>query len=260
MSTMEMGDSSLPVVPPAPLPVYAFYAGGNTPHVWTPAEIEQLTARWVLPIFVQDNPAASAADDANVIIGWLHARGWDHATTVAVDTESADMGAYLAELDSRITAAGFVLMDYQSKGAIEGNPLTSGGRWVADWTGVPHLYPGSRATQYATADMTGHPWDASVIDNSVALHELHPPAVHTIPYATMTAKVPVLSAGDRGAAVRRAQCLLLAWHPASLGESVADGIYGPDTAAAVDSFQRTYGITAGRGTVTAETWERLVTG
>lgn len=34
--------------------------------------------------------------------------------------------------------------------------------WIADWTGVPHLYPGSVATQYADPPLSGGNYDVSL--------------------------------------------------------------------------------------------------
>lgn len=260
MGWMEMGDSSEAPPDATHLPAYAFYIGGDTPHVWTVAEVFALDSRYALPIWTRSNPGGDAADDANGIIAALHLLKWSPGSLVAVDTETAIIPGYVAELDMRISDAGYALVHYASKDAMESYPATKGGRWVADWTGLPHLIPGSVATQYASATMAHGFWDQSVIDDAAALHEIHPPAVHTIPAAVVQCDLPQLSAGDTGPAVRRLQGLLLAWRSDALNGSGMDGQYGPDTAAAVTWFRRMYGITADPGQVNAETWERLLTG
>lgn len=260
MTLLEMGDSSLPVVPPAPLPVYGFYIGGTTPHVWTDAEIRALTSRYGLPIYVRTAPDADAASDAQQIVSWLHAHNWTRGTAVAIDTEETLMPGYLAALLGHVSAAGFLLLHYESKGHEPGNEIDGLDVWVADWTGTPHLALGSVATQYADASMIGRPWDASVIAANLPLHELHPQAVHSITYVTAGMRVPVLGPGDSGPAVRRAQVLLEQWSSQALDPSGADGLYGPVTTEAVRTFQRVHGITPATGTTTAGTWERLVEG
>lgn len=258
--TLEMGDAAYPPDPPASLPVFAFYIGGNAEHVWTEAEIAALHSRRVLPIWVNTDPNANAALHAADIIDWLHAHEYARGETVALDSESVPMDRYLSELDAHLHGAGYPLMNYESKGAMPANPLTTGGRWVADWTGIPHLFPDSRATQYATSEMIGRPWDASVIDDSVPLHELHPPAVHHIPTVTVGMVLPELGRGDTGEAVRRLQGLLEAWEAGSTAPAGMDGRFGPETATAVARFQRLYGLSGDHGTVTGATWRRLAEG
>lgn len=260
MTTLEMADSSAPPPHPAPVPVYAFYAGGQTPHAWTPADIKTITSRWGLPIWVCTDPAAAAAAIAADYLAWLRDHDWQRGTTVALDHENVPLGAVISDLSAILDHAGYRLLDYQSKDIIPGEPATTGGLWVPDWTGIPHMYPGAAATQYADSEMLGLPWDGDLIDAAVPLHQLNPPAVHKIPQVTVSATVPELARGDTGPAVRRVQHLILAWNPAELPAAGPDGIFGPETVAALRSFQRVYGITADAGTVTAETWIRLITG
>lgn len=260
MSTLEMADASTPPDPMPHLPVFAFYAGGQTPHVYTDADIAKIIARHALPLWVQVETSTPAEQVAAAMLRWLDGHHWTHNTTVGIDTESAAMGPWLAELDSHVNAGGYRLMEYESKGPIPDNPETSGGRFVADWTGIPHIFPGSKATQYATASMTGLAWDSDLIDSSVPLHELHPPAVHHIGTVVVDIDMPELGPGDTGMAVRRLQGLIAAWNPAELGQAGIDGKFGPDTAAAVAHLQRIYGIGQDRGMVTARTWAVLLTG
>lgn len=260
MGWMEMGDSSEPPGKPTHLPVYAFYIGGDTPHAWNPSEVYALDCRYALPIWVRSNASGDAGLDASNIIAILRMLKWNPGSLVALDTETAVIPGYVNELNDRLAVAGFRLLHYLSKDEVGAYAATSGGLWVADWTGLPHMVPGAMATQYASAKMTGGVWDQSVIDDAAPLHEIHPPVVHTIPVVVVQCDLPELSAGDTGMAVRRLQGLLYAWHNEALGAGGIDGRFGPDTAAAVVAFRRMYGITADSGRVNAETWERLLTG
>lgn len=259
MTWLEMADQSAPTVPGPPTPVQAFYIGGDTPHVWTDAEIAAIKARFGLPIWVNTNPAADAGAHAADIVKWLHAHHYPRGVAVALDTESGIMPEYVGHVDQVVTAAGYELIEYESKGPVSHNPKTSGGRWVADWTGIPHMYQGSVATQYADSAMAGVPWDESVIDESVKLFELHPPVTHPIPWAAIQADVPILAIGDRGPAVARMQGLLEAWRLTSTGPEGIDGIFGPDTESALRLFQRMHGRITDAGHCDGPTWELLLT-
>lgn len=260
MTWLEMGDSSTPPNGPTHLPVYAFYVGGDTPNIWSVEEVRALDSRWALPIFTRSNAGGDAAADAAHIVAALHQLEWTPHTLVAVDTESTIMPAYVDQLDQAVAAAGWRLLHYASADAMAQYPDTTGGRWVAHWTGVPHQEPGATATQYASAKMTGGQWDQSVIDAAAPLHQLHPPVVHPIPEVAVSVQLPLLASGDTGPAVQRLQGLLEAWRAGSVGTAGIDGKLGPDTTAAVKLVQRMYGITNGGGQVTAPTWQRLLTG
>jgi hypothetical protein len=255
-----MGDSSVPVVPPAQLPAFAFYIGGDTPHIWSPAEIRQLTARYGLPIWVNVNPAADGVAMGRDIVARLRAMDWPRGSAVVLDIENIDQEQVILAVEGAVAGGGYELMVYESKGALPSMETYTGLRWVADWTGLPHLYPGSEATQYASAEMAGLAYDASVIEESVPLAEINPPAVHRIPQVPVAVTLPELARGDKGPAVKRLQHLILAWHGGELATAGPDGIFGPETTAALRSFQRVYGITVDAGTATAETWARLLTG
>jgi hypothetical protein len=259
MQTLEWADSSTPPAKPAPVPVQAFYIGGDTPHVWSKTEIDASTARYGVPIHVCSIPGTDPAAVAAAFVQELHQLGWPKGTVVFLDTESAVMPDVVATANTAVAAAGWRMGEYESKGPMGQNPNTDAGRWVADWTGLPHLYPGSVATQYASAEMAGTDWDESVGDATLQLGQIHPPVVHPIATAVVSVNLPVLGSGDQGAAVKRAQGLLEAFRAGSVGPAGLDGIYGPGTAAAVRLFQRMYGITEGAGTVTGETWSRLLT-
>lgn len=259
MSDLLMGDSSTPPAKYPPYPVWAFYIGGDTPHVWTDAEYESIPCRWVLPIFTASNPGRDVQADARAIIGWLHAHGWRPGELVAVDTETSILPGYLEQLDALITAAGFRLVDYESKGPESANPITAGGRWIADWTGTPHLRPDSVATQFINDTALGEPWDESLILLGARLHELHPPVTRRIAMVDVSVLLPELTRGDTGSAVARLQGLLDAWLLPTDGTITVDGDFGPVTAEILAAFQAAHGIRPPRGLVDGDTWAKLLT-
>lgn len=259
MSTLLMGDSSTPPVKYPPYPVWAFYIGGDTPHAWTDPEYEAIPCRWVLPIFTASNPGRDVQADARAIIGWLHAHGWRPGELVAADTETTVLPGYLEQLDSLITNAGFRLVDYESKGPESANPLTAGGRWIADWTGIPHARPDAVATQFASETMTGNPWDESLILLGARLHELHPPVTRRITTVDVSVLLPELARGDTGAAVARLQALLDAWLLPVDETVTVDGDFGPLTLDALTRFQAAHGVTGSRGVADGDTWAKLLT-
>ena len=55
--TLRFYDAAYPPAKPPAADGVCIYIGGDTPHVWTLAEIEAQPARYRLPIFVRSNPA-----------------------------------------------------------------------------------------------------------------------------------------------------------------------------------------------------------
>lgn len=259
MGLSEMYDASTPPARPPAVPVAAFYIGGDTPHVWTDEEISASPATYGLPIYVHDGVGGDASAAASQVIAWLEAHQWEKGAAVAIDTEATIEQAWIADLDAIVHAAGWPVLDYQSKGPAPSNPLTSGGRWIASWDGVAELYPGSVAKQYASAGMLGTDYDLSVIDQGVRLHQLHTAPAQQPPAGRMiTVEVPELREGATGHAVRSVQ-VLLNEAGQSVGPAGVDGIFGPDTDAAVRRFQLARLITID-GIVGPVTWGRLVNG
>jgi hypothetical protein len=254
----QMGDKSTPPQIPCDLPVFAFYLGGTVDNIWPIAEIAKLAARWGLPIWgaidTRADPAAEGGRYAETVAGM----GWKKGTTIAVDTEAVVMGAWLATFDDAVHDAGYNLMHYQSSDAAAGNPPTSGGLWAARWDGKPFLAPGSVATQYATAKMNNSPWDLSVINAGVPLHELNPIAATGTQYQAVDVDLPVLTLGQSGWPVRMLQALLLAALPDTPPMGLEDGKFGPITAATLRDWQLLYGVEEPAGTCGPRTWESLV--
>lgn len=172
--TRRMYDAAYPPSNPPSTDVVAFYIGGDTPHPWTADEIDQQSARYRLPIFVRSNPSSSAAaPDANETISWLRANKAPQGCAVALDLETAVHPTYVTTYDHLVHAAGWVVLAYGSIGTVFANPRTSGGYWVANPTGSPHMAPGAVATQWAFDTQLGHPWDLSDVADSVPLWDTH---------------------------------------------------------------------------------------
>jgi len=112
--------------------------------------------------------------------------------------------------------------------------------WVADWTGKPHVaYPGAVVTQYASL---------SWADRDVAYDAGWPHRKKAGPV-----QEPELREGATGAAVKTLQRRLNAVNDAKLA---VDGVFGPQTEAAVKAFQRKEKI-AVDGVVGPQTWSKL---
>ena len=258
--TLAMWDASNLPDPQPTTPVAAMYAGGDTPHDVTDAQLAAIRARWGVIIWTGYDHMNDGGAEAARFIAWLHAHKWTPGTIVALDTEELVIPDFIAAFNAAVTAAGWLLMNYRSKSAIAGDPRTSGGGWAADWTGIPHLRPGDTATQYVPDKWLGAAYDLSLIRADVPLHELNPPVVHHVRYVDVAMRVPVLGVGDQGPAVVRMQHLLEAWYPASTGATGPDGIFGPNTLHALTSFQRAHGITTSTGACDGPSWARLVEG
>jgi hypothetical protein len=174
-----MYDAAYPPADPPSWPVVAGYIGGDTPHVWTDAEWDAQPAQYRLPIFVHTGPddQAAGSTDAAHILSWLDGHQVPAGSSVVIDTETANYSGYLTAMDKLITDAGYKLVNYGSLDDILKNPVTSGGRWTADWTGAAHIdaAPHVVATQWADAKQLGTSYDASLCDDDMPLWNTKPP-------------------------------------------------------------------------------------
>ena len=173
-----MYDASTPPLTPPKWHVAAGYIGGDTPHVWTPAEWARQPAAELLPIWTASNRADTgdaAVDDAADIVRALEDLGVPRGCSVCVDTETTLYTHYLEVLDFELTQARYPLINYGSYSFVIRNPVTAGGRWAASWTdnimaGVD-LAGRDRivAVQWADDVMLHIGYDASVIEDQVPL-------------------------------------------------------------------------------------------
>ena len=245
-------DASTPPANPPTTDGVAFYVGGNTPHVWTLAEINASPARYRLPIFVRSNPAAAdPTADAAAAIAALHKIGAPAGTIVSWDTEVAADPAYMSVIYGLIVSAGYHLMDYGSQSALFANDMPHGGYyWGADWTGDAAIISGDAGTQYVNDGS----YDLSVFKAGLPFWDIR---THTgpppPPAAGWHGELPFVGRGATGELVRSVQGLC-----GARGVPVMmDGLFGLDTATAVELVQRHAGITAD-GIVGPQTWPVLL--
>jgi hypothetical protein len=112
--------------------VVLIYAGGDTPHPWTTAEILAMPFRYRWPCWVRSNPnAVNAGTDAAMFVAWLHRHKVPQNTRVILDLETAVDTAYVNTFNAALSSAGWQVTKYGSQGSIFGNPKTNGGTYVA---------------------------------------------------------------------------------------------------------------------------------
>lgn len=133
--TREMTDSAFPMShPPAGgwRDIILIYAGGDTPHPWTKAEILSMPSRYRWPCWVRSDPQqVNAAADAAAFIAWLRAHGVPRGTCVILDLEIAVDTLYVNVFNLALRGAGYKVTKYGSQDFIWQNPKTDGGTFVA---------------------------------------------------------------------------------------------------------------------------------
>jgi hypothetical protein len=167
-------DSAFPL-PAAPVTDgAAAYIGGDAVHVWTPAEVQAVKSRYVLPVFVRDDPLkASAAGDVEEAVTALERLGCPPGRLVDWDSETSQDPVYIGAVSFLLGHAGYRLIDYGSRSFVTGNKNPDGWYWSADWTGSPHMDPEAQMTQYASTQA----YDLSLcrMDLATWLWDRHPP-------------------------------------------------------------------------------------
>jgi hypothetical protein len=148
---VQIGDSAYPLAAgsyPGSVQGWGFYIGGDTPHVWSDAEVAALPYRYRLPIYTCSDPAGrSGSADAAGPVAWLRAHHAPAGSAVGLDFEAAVDGAYVQSFDAAIKAAGYATVLYGQQSTVLSNPAPSGGYWVGDWDGVDDD-PGWTGKQY----------------------------------------------------------------------------------------------------------------
>lgn len=174
--TRLMRDTSNPAGKDIGAQVAAGYLRSATPHTWTTTDWQAQSARWLLPIYVPDNPNTGQAEGI-AAADELRALGWPTGTTVGWDLETHQWQGEVTAAAAVLALAGYHLMPYGSTSTLFTNPPVAG-YWVADWTNQPHLYPhaGVVATQYqaGVTMANGVVADLSLIVASVPLRDAHP--------------------------------------------------------------------------------------
>lgn len=244
------------VTPPIPAPKtdgVAFYVGGDTPHIWTYAEVIRQRARYRLPIYVRSNPAfASPIHDVSDAVRELQYLGAPEGCLVAWDSETSADPGYMLGVFQHLQLAGYTLIDYGSQSSLFGNDVPPGGYyWGADWTNRAKIIAGDAGTQY----FSGRKYDLSVFRPGLPLWDTKTGGTaKTINWQEeMMQQLPTLQTGATGDAVKTIQglCGARGW-PVKI-----DGVFGPETANSVHLVQGHAGITQD-GIVGPETWPALL--
>lgn len=216
---MLIGDSAYP---PATYPTevggkpvvgWCVYIGGNTPHVWTEAEIAHLKAqpwcRYLLPVYVRSRPTGvdQAQRDAAAAVAWSKAHGQPPGTLVMWDYETAVNSAYELAVDAALRAGdGDLEVLYGSRSTVVQNTAPSGGYDEADWTGADHA-PASMAVQFLST--TGY--DMNDFRPGAPLWDLRPPAPPVAAAAVTIKEEDTMIYRVKGDPAIRMRCGLLFW-------------------------------------------------
>jgi hypothetical protein len=151
VSDLTFYDAAYPPASPPETDGVCIYIGGDTPHVWTDAEIAAQKARYRLPIYVRSDPSSSnPLTDVEEAVGQLHAIGAPNGCLVAWDLETAVDSAYIHQVYDHLKSAGYTLIVYGSQSVVLGNDSPNGLYFGADWTGTPHIASGDVMTQYVS--------------------------------------------------------------------------------------------------------------
>lgn len=170
MTFRSMIDAAFPVVPPQVMTdIVLIYVGGDTPNPMSDAAIAKLPQRYRYPTWVRSNPngGPQAIADATQFVAWLIDHKVPSGSHVILDLETAVDTAYVMTFDAALLKVGYKTTKYGSLSSIWQNPKTSGGTFVANPTGVPHMLSegDTVATQY---DFAGA-YDLSLVFNQADL-------------------------------------------------------------------------------------------
>jgi peptidoglycan hydrolase-like protein with peptidoglycan-binding domain len=242
-----------------------YLPGGDAYHPWPLADLQARPERYRLPVWVRSNPdIVGAADAAAACFGQLFAYGVPRGALVALDSETSINPLWVRTFVRSLNGSGYPVIDYGSQSTVFGNNNPDGYYWGADWTSIPHLASGDDMTQYANYSNQ----DLDTASPALPFWDTRPPApAQWTEFDAM--KLPVLAQGaaDKPGGgfwyVRRLQALVKVT-TTILGYSSAqtfaiDGLFGPDTDAAVRAVQRSYKITID-GIAGPQTWGVLLTG
>ncbi len=156
----RMFDAAFPPSAPPRWEVVAGYCGDQ--------EWAAQPARYRLPIFTRSHDG-DPNTDATHAVAWLRQHGVPPGCCVALDYETRIDAGYLGVFDWVVTQAGYLTLLYGTRRTVLQNPRPSGGYWVAEWTGTPHLYPGSAATQWSGSGPFGGAYDPNLVADSTPL-------------------------------------------------------------------------------------------
>lgn len=146
-------DSIEPLNPPPGYSAYAGYIGGDTPHVLSDQQWDDLGAVRKIPIFVRSQIVGrqGGIEDAFNALRQLYHLRVPKQSIVIYDRETNSDADATQGFGDVMHWADYFAMPYGSKDNIFAHPALDG-IWIADPTGVPHMFnhPGVNATQYDT--------------------------------------------------------------------------------------------------------------
>jgi hypothetical protein len=158
--TLSFVDAATPgSIQDGPYDGTCYYLGGDTPHVWTKAELDARPERYRLGIFVRSNPIGTtqAINDVHTCLAQLVLMGQPKGTLVCLDMETAQDPTYVIAFCTSMLEADYPVIVYGSQSDVFGNHNPEGLYFGAEWTGTPHLASGDAMTQYVS--FTGYDID-----------------------------------------------------------------------------------------------------
>jgi LysM repeat protein len=149
------------------------YVGGNTPHVWTQAEVDAVTAtgrRW-WPIWTMPEQTLIADDGASAAVFMQQAlkKYTNTFDVVLLDIEHVCWVNNFSTANEAASAWAEAMSANHFNPHVYG-PHNSFATWIADWTGnEPATLPsgGVVGWQYASDTMLQKPYDISVFDSTL---------------------------------------------------------------------------------------------
>lgn len=170
--TRQMVDSAWPLkTQPTPIAdIVLIYAGGDTPHPYTAAEIAAQPNRYRWPCWVRSNPSQVSAplEDAPAFIKWLQDHDVPKGTCVVLDLEMAVDAHYVNGFNLALRDAGYKTTKYGSRSTIWKNPQTDGGTFVA-WPDHPDDFSGAIGDTVAIQYKFAGGYDLSVVKGQADL-------------------------------------------------------------------------------------------
>jgi hypothetical protein len=121
-------DAAFPPADPPVADVVFTYGGGDTPHVWTSAEIATQPARFRVPIWVRSDPGgtAQAQSDATAFVGYLVEIGCPRGVYTVLDLETAIDPPYVTAFGQAMHDVGWMVSPYGSSSTLFKNPILDG--------------------------------------------------------------------------------------------------------------------------------------
>lgn len=185
--THEGYDAAYPPAQPPTTDVVLIYAGGDTPHAWTPTEIAAQTARYRLPVWVRSYAGVNPQADAEAFLGWLRASGAPVGTATVLDLETLVDPPYVAAFGGYLNTAGYKVLPYGSRSTLYQNPQLDG-----YFDANPEAHPGTiDPGNVATQNIYTNAYDLDTIADSVPLWDTHPAPPVPLPGPTQETSMAI---------------------------------------------------------------------